>query len=395
MKKIGWTVVWIGAVLNSLAFSASAGKMYFTDSNNGGNAIAKVMRSDLNGSDVELLVTPAGLNPHYIALDIAGGKMYWTDISTVRSANLDGTDVNNNLVGGLSGPIGIALDLGAGKIYWTDNGTNKIQRADLNGSNIEDVITGLGDPRGLALDLTAEKIYWTDTLTDKIQRANFDGSGVEDLVTGQGFPQGIALDVPGNRMYWANDWYIWSAKLDGTDIQQLFMSNPAIGIALDLKDKKIYWTNVNDHKVQRSNFDGTSMEDLVNTGLDTPWGIALDIPTAIEVSVDLKPGSQTNTINLYSAGVIPIAILSSDTFDALSVKVETVWVSGASVRLAGKSDRYMCQEIDVNNDGLTDLVCDIETAEFMLEEGEDTVELTAETSDGIKIHGTDLIKIVP
>ena len=36
-----------------------------------------------------------------------------------------------------------------------DYGTNKIQRADMDGvnSNVEDVITGLGRPTDLALDL--------------------------------------------------------------------------------------------------------------------------------------------------------------------------------------------------------------------------------------------------
>ena len=40
-------------------------------------------------------------------------------------------------------------------------------------------------------------MYWTDLDTDKIQRANLDGSGAEDLITTGPFPQGIALDVGG------------------------------------------------------------------------------------------------------------------------------------------------------------------------------------------------------
>ena len=38
------------------------------------------------------------------------------------------------------------------------------------------------------------KMYWTDLRTSKIQRANTDGSDVEDLVTvGLDRPSGIAL----------------------------------------------------------------------------------------------------------------------------------------------------------------------------------------------------------
>ena len=38
-------------------------------------------------------------------------------------------------------------------------------------------------------------MYWTDAGTDKIQRANLDGSGVEDLVTGLNNPYTIALEL--------------------------------------------------------------------------------------------------------------------------------------------------------------------------------------------------------
>ena len=56
------------------------------------------------------------------------------------------------------------LDVGAGKMYWTywpdwtpergwgEQGTGKIQRANLDGTGVQDVVTGLGWPEGLALD---------------------------------------------------------------------------------------------------------------------------------------------------------------------------------------------------------------------------------------------------
>ena len=49
------------------------------------------------------------------------------------------------------------------QMYWT--GTGKIQRANLDGSNIEDLATAdLNYPRGLALDVAGGKIYWTDAV---------------------------------------------------------------------------------------------------------------------------------------------------------------------------------------------------------------------------------------
>ena len=52
------------------------------------------------------------------------------------------------------------------KMYWTDFGTDKIQRANLDGSNVEDLVTtGLSGPRGIALDLANGKMYWADAGT--------------------------------------------------------------------------------------------------------------------------------------------------------------------------------------------------------------------------------------
>ena len=78
-------------------------------------------------------------------------------------------------------------------MYWTDSGTEKIQRANLDGSNIEDIVTGVEAPRGIALDVAGGKMYWTTS--SKIQRANLDGSNVENLVTRLRDPGGIALNL--------------------------------------------------------------------------------------------------------------------------------------------------------------------------------------------------------
>ncbi|MFC1980541.1 hypothetical protein ACFLVS_06885 [Chloroflexota bacterium] len=82
------------------------------------------------------------------------------------------------------------------KVYWTDAGTDKIQRANLDGTSVEDLVTGLGNPHGIALDVAGSKMYWTDAGTNKIQRANLDGTVVEELVTtGLDYTYGIALDL--------------------------------------------------------------------------------------------------------------------------------------------------------------------------------------------------------
>ena len=49
---------------------------------------------------------------------------------------------------------GKVLDMARGKMYWTDSGTEKIQRANLDGSNGENLVTRLRDPGGIALNLS-------------------------------------------------------------------------------------------------------------------------------------------------------------------------------------------------------------------------------------------------
>ena len=56
------------------------------------------------------------------------------------------------MTGRTGGPAGIALDVSGGKVYWTEGTGHKIVRADLDGSNVQELITtGLNGPRGIAL----------------------------------------------------------------------------------------------------------------------------------------------------------------------------------------------------------------------------------------------------
>jgi len=119
-------------------------------------------------------------------------------------------------------------------------------------------------------------------------------------------------------------------------------------------------------------------------------------PPPIPVEIDIKPGSWPNTINLGSNGVIPVAILTTETFDATSVNPSTVQLEGLGVAVRGKSEKLLSNEEDVDEDGDIDLVVKIETEN--LEPGawqSGPVVLTGETYDGQAIEGCDEIIIVP
>ena len=274
--KLYWTVFASTTELNVL--------IYHTDT---------IERSNLDGSGVEKLASPIYDRPGGIALDVSGGKMYWTELGRtelgrIRRSNLDGSGVEDLVTTGLEIPAGIALDVSGGKMYWTDVGTQKIQRSNLDGSGVEDLVTTGGEgPRGIALDVSGGKMYWTDVGTQKIQRSNLDGSGVEDLVTtGLEGPRGIALDVSVGKMYWTDvgTQKIQRSNLDGSGVEDLVTTGgEPLGIALDVSGGKMYWTEWG--RIRRSNLDGSGVEDLVTTGGE-PLGIALGL-VPVEAGPDL------------------------------------------------------------------------------------------------------------
>ena len=143
----------------------------------------------------------------------------------------------------------------------------------------------------------------------------------------------------------------------------------------------------------------------ITTGLDTVNNIIYGetnhlslfaITTEILVDIDVKPGSYPNVINLGSQGVIPVAILSSFDFDATTVNPGTVELAGEGVAMRGKADKYMAHEDDINGDGLTDLLVQVETENLDPETFQyGFVNLTGQTYDGASIKGEDEIIIVP
>ena len=272
----------------------------------------KIQRANLDGSNVQDLVTQGLSGPNGIALDVAGDKMYWTDSGRdkIQRANLDGSNVQDLVTQRLSGPNGIALDVAGGKMYWTDSGRDKIQRASLDGSNVQDLVTQrLSGPNGIALDVAGGKMYWTDSGRDKIQRASLDGSNVQDLVTqGLSGPNGIALDVAGGKMYWTDNGRdkIQRANLDGSNVQDLVtqgLDNPR-GIALDVAGGKMYWTDSGTDKIQRANLDGSNVENLGILELDGPDGIALGIIFPVNSTTAREDVNRDGVVNITDLVIV-------------------------------------------------------------------------------------------
>ena len=96
----------------------------------------------------------------------------------------------------------------------------------------------------------------------------------------------------------------------------------------------------------------------VNETGDSDQSVVQDVVVRRPVQIDVKPGSDLNPVNLTAQGLIAVAILTNDSFDA-------AWVDVSSVVFAGAHAVHSTME-DTDGDGDLDLVLHFEIQETNL-----------------------------
>jgi DNA-binding beta-propeller fold protein YncE len=242
---------------DGLVVDVAAGHIYWTNMGNPSANDGSIERADLDGRNLKTIVPEGGtFTPKQLQLDEKNGKLYWSDREGMRvmRSNLDGSDIQTLIETGHGESdrqdarnwcVGIALDVDGGKLYWTQKGNDnagqgRIFRANLeipkgqspaNRKDIEVLFDNLPEPIDLDLDLANRMMYWTDRgdppRGNTVNRAPMDaapGNRKDSEIVFTHLMEGIglALDLKGRRMFLTDfGGNVYSANLDGSNKKAL------------------------------------------------------------------------------------------------------------------------------------------------------------------------------
>ena len=245
------TVIVTGcAIPDGVAVDVEAGHVYWTNMGVPPVNDGSIERVDLDGRNRTTVVPSGGTyTPKQLHFDAVGRKLYWGDREGMRvmRCDLDGSNVETLVQTGHGDEdrrdetrwcVGVAVDHRGGYIYWTqkgpsDAGLGRIMRAGIdvpagesaaNRCDVEVVFKDLPEPIDLEIEHTTRALYWTDRGDppngNTVNRATLDdiASGEPEIVAThlmEGI--GIALDPAHDRMFVTDlGGNVWAAALDGS-----------------------------------------------------------------------------------------------------------------------------------------------------------------------------------
>ncbi|XP_043483348.1 low-density lipoprotein receptor-related protein 4 isoform X2 [Leptopilina heterotoma] len=305
-------------------------KIYWTDA-----GTKRIECANLDGTMRTLLIHEGHDKPRDIILDPTTGHMYWSDWGEkgkIEKASMDGTDRRVLFGTDLTWPNGLAIDFDKKRLYWTDAGTQKIEFSTLDGKGRTSLISSkeiLLHPFGLVVH--KDKIYWTDWNTKSIHRADKETgknittiiSSISSLMDVRVFhrnrrrvsnpcknnngncshlcllatnpkrykcacPTGLVLgpdgttcpDVPNKFLLMAHRVDIRIVSFDVNYVLDVVLpiSNlkNASGVDVNLVNGEIYWTDPGEDVIKRTNFNGSFVETVINTGIDVADSLVVD-----------------------------------------------------------------------------------------------------------------------
>ncbi len=139
----------------------------------------------------------------------------------------------------------------------------------------------------------------------------------------------------------------------------------------------------------------TSAHNVLHSDIYTGFRCCSDeCATSNQVAIDIKPGSEPNCFNINGHGVIPVAVLGSETFDVTNIDQTSLLFGGLEVRVRGKKGPLCGLEYS-DADANLDLVCHFEDDSESWSAGNESATLSGTLFDGSQFEGSGSICIVP
>ncbi|XP_077312028.1 low-density lipoprotein receptor-related protein 5 isoform X1 [Lithobates pipiens] len=308
---------------DGIAVDWVARNLYWTDT---GTDRIEVTR--LNGTSRKILISENLDEPRAIVLNPLTGFMYWTDWGEkpkIESAYLDGSERTVLVNTSLGWPNGLALDLQEGKLYWGDAKTDKIEVMNVDGTMrrtlLEDKL-----PHIFGFTLLGDYIYWTDWQRRSIERVHKTRASREIIIdqlpdlmglraasvtntfgtnpcadnnggcshicffTPRAIrcscPMGLELlgdmrtcIIPEAFLVFTSRAAIHRISLETNNNNvaiPLTGVKEASALDFDVSDNRIYWTDITLKTISRAFMNGSSVEHVIEFGLDYPEGMAVD-----------------------------------------------------------------------------------------------------------------------
>jgi len=239
------------------------------------------------------------------------------------------------------------------------------------------IIVGAGKPPSSGADRQRESFSTYGS------RVDLQGWGSNVITTGYGF----FYRDPGDPTN-ANRWY--TASFNGTSSASPIVAGAAAnlqGIALQRFGEPLAPSEIRALLVETGSPQLGDISQNIGPRPNLEQTIS-QLLGAVVVELDIKPRGFPNSINPFSNGMTPVAILTTQIFNATTVNPATVrfgrnGTEATPVRFALE---------DVDGDGDIDLVLHFTTADTGIQCGDISASVTGQTSSGQRIEGFDSVK---
>ncbi len=214
-------------------YDINSGKIYYSDDDNG-----QVVRVNTDGSEQEIvaegIVSPRGLAVNddatqLFVADRGADEILSFDLSTgVKTVLYDSTAMANSIGDGVQPEAFLpeGLTYHNGELFFTcvEFDAETLWKASVDGLNVERLLdygqAGFG--YAVIVDTESEVLIFDNTDSNNLLSANLDGSNLNEIVSTDEYTYGIGIDYATSKIYWSTrDGSVKRANRDGTEVETL------------------------------------------------------------------------------------------------------------------------------------------------------------------------------